>query len=47
MYKKYITYIQSYVYGSCNNTKQEQTKKKKGMFNYKIFSSLYVNDFFF
>jgi hypothetical protein len=30
MYKKYITYIKPYVYGSCNNTKQEQTKKKGG-----------------
>jgi len=47
MYKKYIIYIKSYVYGSCNNTKQEQTKKKKGMFNYKISSSLYVSGFFF
>jgi hypothetical protein len=46
MYEKYITYIKSYVYGSCNITKQEQTKKKKGMFNYKISSSLYVSGFF-
>jgi hypothetical protein len=47
LYKKYIIYIKSYVYDSCNNTKQEQTKKKKGMLNYKIFSSLYVSGFFF